>query len=210
MPDPDPSLPSAAAAAEPPGTVTLGSSRGFDGKHIRVRVDRVRLPSGRESVREVVEHPGAVAVVGLTEDGEVLMIRQFHHAVGRALLGIPAGTREPGEEAEATARRELVEETGHDATGPLRELAGYFTSPGFTDERMTIFLARGCHPVGEVADPDESIRLERVPLADIPALVAPGGNRIEEGKTLVGLLLLLAEEAAGRRTDGPTRAAGRA
>lgn len=197
MPDRDPTPP-APDRAEPPGTVTLGSERGFDGAHLHLRVDRVRLPSGRESVREVVEHPGAVAVVGLTTAGEVLLIRQFHHAIGRALLGIPAGTREPGEDAAATARRELVEETGYEAAGELRELAGYFTSPGFTDERMTIFLARDCRPVGEVADPDESILLRRVPLAEVPALLRPGDGQVEEGKTLVGLLLLLrvlAEEA---------------
>ncbi len=199
MPAPDP-IPASPTPDDPPGTVTLGSERGFDGKHVHVRVDRVRLPSGRESAREVVEHPGAVAVVGLTSAGEVLLIRQFHHAIGRALLGIPAGTREPGEEAAATARRELVEETGHEAAGDLRELAGYYTSPGFTDERMTIFLARDCRPVGDVADPDESILLHRVPLADIPALVVPGAGHIEEGKTLVGLLMLL------RALDDKTRA----
>ncbi len=194
----DETLPSP-APDEPPGTVTLGSERGFDGAHLHLRVDRVRLPSGRESVREVVEHPGAVAVVALTTDGEVLLIRQFHHAIGRALLGIPAGTREPGEDAMATARRELVEETGYEAAGELRELAAYFTSPGFTDERMTIFLARDCRPVAEVADPDESILLRRVPLAEIPVLVRPGAGQVEEGKTLVGLLTLLrvlAEETA--------------
>lgn len=191
--------PASVTPDEPLGAVTLGSERGFDGAHLHLRVDRVRLPSGRESVREVVEHPGAVAVVGLTAAGAVLLIRQFHHAIGRALLGIPAGTREPGEDAAATARRELVEETGYDAAGELRELAGYFTSPGFTDERMTIYLARDCRPVGDVADPDESIVLRRVPLADIPALVAPGTGSIEEGKTLVGLLMLLrvlADDAA--------------
>ncbi len=190
MADPDP-IPAAFAPDEPAGTVTLGSERGFDGAHLHLRVDRVRLPSGRESVREVVEHPGAVAVVGLTEDGEVLLIRQFHHAIGRALLGIPAGTREAGEDAAVTARRELVEETGYEAAGALRELAGYFTSPGFTDERMTIYLARDCRPVGAVADPDESILLRRVPVAEVPALVAPGAGAIEEGKTLIGLLMLL-------------------
>jgi ADP-ribose pyrophosphatase len=181
---------------EPPPTVTLSTARGFDGKHLRLRVDAVRLPSGRESVREVLEHPGSVAIVPVTSEGEVVLIRQFHHAIGRSLLGIPAGTREPGEPAKETARRELLEETGYEA-GELVPVAGYFTSPGITDERMEIFLATGCRQAGKVADPDESIVLERVSLLDVPALVAPGANRIEDGKTLIGLTMLL------RLAEGP-------
>ncbi|MGI9254070.1 MAG: NUDIX hydrolase [Thermomicrobiales bacterium] len=175
---------------EPPHTVTLGSSRGFDGVHLHLRVDEVRLPSGRISKREVVEHPGAVAIVPVTTDGHVVLIRQFHHSISRSLLGLPAGTREPGETAIDTARRELLEETGHE-TADLSLVASYFTSPGFTDERMEVFLATGCREVTGIADEDESIVIERVPLADIPGLVAPGADWIEEGKTLVGLLMLL-------------------
>jgi ADP-ribose pyrophosphatase len=177
-------------ADDPPHAEALSSRRGFDGAWVHVRVDEVRLPSGRIATRETVEHPGSVSIVGVTTDGEVLLLRQSHHAIGRTLLGIPAGTLEPGEAAEACARRELAEETGYRA-GSLTRLASYYTSPGYTDERMTIFRADGCTPGDNSIDPDELISVVRVPLAEIPRLVAPGPDQVEEGKTLIGLLLLV-------------------
>jgi ADP-ribose pyrophosphatase len=175
---------------DPPLGETLASRRGFDGKLVHVRVDEVRLPSGRVTVRETVEHPGSVAIVGVTRDRQVLLLRQSHHAIQRTLLGIPAGTLEPGETAAECARRELHEETGYRA-GALTELASYFTSPGYSDERMTIYRADDCEPVGGMIDPDELIRLALVPLAEIPRLVEPGPEQVQEAKTLIGLLLLL-------------------
>ena len=176
----------------PPFIETLSSRRGFDGALVHVRIDEVRLPTGRVTTREVVEHPGSVAIVGVTSDGNVLLLRQSHHAIGRTLLGVPAGTLEPGETPEACARRELTEETGYRA-GRLTELASYYTSPGYTDERMTIFHAADCEPVGGEIDPDELIRLTPVPLADVRRLLAPGPDQIEDAKTLIGLLILLRE-----------------
>ena len=176
----------------PPFSETLSSRRGFDGALVHVRVDDVRLPTGRVTTREVVEHPGSVAIVGVTSDGNVLLLRQSHHAIGRTLLGVPAGTLEPGETPEACARRELTEETGYRA-GRLTELASYYTSPGYTDERMTIFHAADCEPAGGEIDPDELIRLTPVPLADDSRLLAPGPEQLEDAKTLIGLLILLGE-----------------
>lgn len=189
---------------EPPRTETLRSRRGFDGVHLHLRVDDVRLPSGRESVREVLEHPGAVAVVPVTEDGHVVLIRQFHHSIGCSLLGIPAGTREPGEPAIETARRELLEETGLECDD-LVHVAGYYTSPGFTDERMEIYLATGCRAVAGVMDEDESILLERVPLGEIARLVEPGPDQVAEGKGLIGLMLLLRLRPDLLATEGGIR-----
>ena len=179
-------------ASSPPPEEVLASRRGFDGRRVHVRVDDVRLPSGRQTVREVVESAEAVAILPLTTDGRVLLIRQYHHAIGRALLGLPAGIREPGETPVATARRELIEETGY-APERLTELVSYFSSPGFTDERLTIVRADGCRPVGGGPTPDELITVVPVPLAEVPALLGPGPDRIEEAKTLIGLLLLLCE-----------------
>lgn len=175
---------------DPPLGEILSSRRGFNGKLVRVRVDEVRLPSGRVTTREVVEHPGAVAVVGVTADREVLLLQQSHHAIGRTLLGLPAGTRKAGETAEECAERELIEETGYRA-GLLTPLASYFTSPGYSDERLTIFRADDCAPVGGEIDPDELIRVVPTPLAEIPRLVSPGPGQIQDAKTLIGLLLLL-------------------
>jgi ADP-ribose pyrophosphatase len=176
----------------PPLAETLSSRRGFDGAWVHVRVDQVRLPTGRVTTREIVEHPGSVAIVAVTGDGNVLLLRQSHYAIGRTLLGIPAGTLEPGETLEACARRELTEETGYGA-GSLRQLAAYYTSPGYTDERMTIFHAADCEPAGGDIDPDELIRLMPMPLADVPRLLAPGPDQLEDAKTLIGLLVLLHE-----------------
>jgi ADP-ribose pyrophosphatase len=108
------------------------------------------------------------------------------------LLGIPAGTLEPGETPEACARRELAEETGYRA-GRLRQLAAYYTSPGYTNERLTIFHAADCEPAGGEIDPDELIRLTPMPLADVWRLLAPGPEQLEDAKTLIGLLILLFE-----------------
>ena len=113
------------------------------GSLVRVRTDTVRMPGGQSADREIVEHPGAVAVLGLDESGRVLMIRQYRHPVGRLLWEIPAGLRDkPGEPLLAAAERELLEETGYRAAG-WRVLGDFFTSPGFSTERIRIFLATG-------------------------------------------------------------------
>ena len=181
MPDSD--------AENPPLGETLATRRGFDGAWVHVRVDDVRLPTGRIRTREVVEHPGSVAIVGVTSDGNVLLLRQSHHAIGRTLLGIPAGSLKPGETPEACARRELEEETGYRA-GRLTQLASYYTSPGYTNERMTIFHADDCEPAGGEIDPDELIRVTTMPLTDVSRLLEPGPDQVQDAKTLIGLLLL--------------------
>ncbi len=180
---------------------TLSSRRGYDGKWVHVRVDEVRLPSGRTATRETVEHPGAVAIVPVTREGNVLLLRQGHHPIGRVLLGLPAGTLEPDEAPVDCARRELEEETGYRA-GALIELVSFYTSPGYTNERMTIFRADDCVPGNGAIDPDELIRLTSVPLAEIHRLVMPGPDQIEEAKTLIGLLLLLASAEGDRGIEG--------
>jgi ADP-ribose pyrophosphatase len=177
-------------ADDPPLGETLSSRRGYDGAWVHVRVDEVRLPSGRIATRETVEHPGAVAVVAVTTDGDVLLLRQSHHTIGRTLLGLPAGTLEPGESPETCARRELEEETGYRA-GQLTPLASYYTSPGYTDERLTVFRADDCQPAGGEIDPDELIQLVPTPLSEIPRLVDPGPDQVQDAKTLIGLSLLL-------------------
>jgi ADP-ribose pyrophosphatase len=174
---------------DPPLGTTLASERGFDGAWIHVRVDKVQLPSGRIATREVVEHPGAVAIVAVTRDDEVLLLRQAHHPIQRVLLGLPAGTLEPGESPEACARRELTEETGYTAR-TVTQIASYFTSPGYTSEQLTIFLAEDCEFAAGEIDPDELISVVPTALSAIPAMVTPGPEQIQDAKTLIGLLLL--------------------
>ncbi|MDR7556443.1 MAG: NUDIX hydrolase [Armatimonadota bacterium] len=183
-------------SAEP----TVASRLVFRGRVVAVRVDDVRLGSGRVVVREVVEHPGATAVVPVTGDGHVLMVRQYRKAVEAFLLEIPAGTLEPGESPDQCAQRELAEEVGMRA-GRLTPLATYFPSPGVLTEAITVYLAEDLHPHVLAADPgEEGLEVERVPLDRVPALIASGG--IRDGKSLVGLLLALRALGAAR-TEGP-------
>jgi 8-oxo-dGDP phosphatase len=115
----------------------------FQGKLLRLREDVVRMPDGSQAARELVEHPGAVAILALDEDDRVLLIRQYRHPVGAELWEIPAGLRDvAGEPVLQTAERELLEETGYRASD-WHVLADYFSSPGYSTERLRIFLARG-------------------------------------------------------------------
>ena len=120
----------------------LASDTVARGRLVTVRTDKVRMPGGNAAERDVVLHPGAVAVLALDDAGQVLMIRQYRHPVSRLLWEIPAGLRDvAGEPLLATAQRELLEEAGYRAQD-WRVLADYYSSPGFTDERLRIFLAR--------------------------------------------------------------------
>lgn len=174
-----------------PHETTTGSRRAFDGKMLHIRVDEVRLPSGRMSVREVVEHPGSAIIVPVTAEDEVLLIRQHRHAIGKTLLELPAGLVDPGEDAAAAARRELIEETGYESD-EITVLASLYASPGYTEEHATLVLARNCRAVaGHQPDPDEPMTLVKVQLAGIPALLTPGDNRVENAASVIGLLWLL-------------------
>jgi ADP-ribose pyrophosphatase len=177
------------------------SRRVFSGRLLRVRVDKVvLLPDGRETVREVVEHPGAVAIVALTGDDCVLLVRQYRYAAGRNLLELPAGTLELGEDPVSCAHRELGEETGRRAAS-LEPLSTIFTSPGFCDERIHLFLARvdAEAAAGLRPDPDERLAVETVKLDDALAMVLAG--QIEDAKSAVGLTLAAAKVGALRQAS---------
>ena len=172
----------------------LRSEHPFVGKLLALRVDQVRLEGGRETAREVVEHPGAVAIVPLLPDGRVVLVRQYRHAVGRALLEIPAGTLDrEGESREEAAARELEEETGFRAA-QLTPLVTFYPAPGFCTEQLTIFLATGLTQGDQGQMEDEAITVETVALSEVPALVARG--ELGDAKSIIGLLLAR-EGAAG-------------
>lgn len=165
---------------------TLRSTRAFSGRLISLRVDEIECVDGRRATREIVEHPGAVAI--LAWDGARLaMVRQWRHAAGDVLLEIPAGTSEPGEEPLETARRELAEEMGIAAaswaSGP-----GFYTAPGFCTEHLTLFLATGLDEV-EVSVPDDE-QIERAWLTMDEALGAIDDGRIVDAKSIAGILWL--------------------
>jgi ADP-ribose pyrophosphatase len=138
--------------------------------------------------REIVQHPGAVAIVAVDSDDRVVLVRQRREAARAVLLELPAGTRGEGEEPLATAQRELEEETGLRG-GRWRELARFWTSPGFVQEEMTLFLAEGAEEGDASPADDEDLELVRIAVADLPARL----GEFEDAKTLAGLLLLLRE-----------------
>ena len=162
----------------------------YQGKYLTFRVDTVRDADGGEHERELVLHPGAVAIVALDGD-DVLLVRQWRHATGGALLEIPAGTIDPladgtPEPPELCAARELGEETGRQAAR-WRGLGAFWTAPGFTDEYMHLFLAQELSPLPGYAgpEPDERLDLVRMPWRD--AVVAAERGEIHDAKSLVGL-----------------------
>jgi ADP-ribose pyrophosphatase len=138
--------------------------------------------------REIVEHPGAVVIVPVDRESCVTLVRQFRAPARRELLELPAGTLEPGEEPLTTARRELAEETGLSG-GAWRAGPVFWTTPGFSRERMYLFVAEGVERGKPAPADDESIELVRWPLAEVPRRL----GEIEDAKTLAGLLLYLAD-----------------
>lgn len=157
---------------------------------ITVRTDTVQMPDRSYAERTVVTHPGAVAVLALDDAQRVLMIRQYRHPVGRLLWEIPAGLRDAdGEAPLRTAQRELLEETGYRAR-EWHTLVDYFSSPGFSSERIRIFLARGIEPAGEVAHEREHeekfIVADWVPLDEAVRLVLTG--KLHNGPAITGVL----------------------
>lgn len=159
------------------------STHPWAGRRIRVRVDEVERTDGHRTTREIVEHPGAVAI--LAWDGERLaMVRQWRHATGQVLLEIPAGTLEPDEPPGETARRELAEEVGLAAATWL-EGPRFYTAPGFCDELMHLYLATGITDATGEADEDEMLEATWLTMAD--ALAAIDDGRISDAKSIVGI-----------------------
>ena len=165
---------------------TLASEPAYLGRLVRVYVETVRLPDGESAVREIVRHPGAVAMVPLLPGGDVLLVRQYRHAAGDLLLEIPAGTLEPGEDPERAAARELQEEIGY-WPGRLERLASEYTAPGYTTELIHIYLATELVESRLDGDADEFLETVRLPLAEALRQVEHGA--LPDGKTMIGLLL---------------------
>jgi len=158
----------------------------FQGRLLTVRVDTVITPMGREATREVVAHPGAVAMVPLLDDNRVLMVRQWRHAAGGALLEIPAGALAPGEDPAACAARELMEEVGY-RPRKLTSLTEMFVAPGYTSEKITVYLAEELTPERLAHDVDENIEVVTLSWDEVDDLLLRG--ELADAKTLVGLLL---------------------
>jgi len=167
---------------------TLSSQLIYDGRAVRLRVDTVRMPSGRETTREIVEHSDCVAVIAVDDKDNVLLVNQFRKPVEKELLEIPAGGIEEGEDAEDCVRREMREETGF-LPQKVERLGGFYSTPGYCTEYLHLYLATDLVSSPLQAEDSENIRLVRVPLAQIPDLITSGS--ICDAKSIAGLLAFL-------------------
>ncbi len=162
---------------------TLETTTKYAGKILNLRVDRVELPSGRITFREIVEFPDTVTIVPVLGDS-ILLVRQERHAVGAEVLELPAGKVEQGESPAKTARRELEEETGYRAR-ELKEVLSFYVTPGYSTEFMRLYIARGLERASSCPDTDEI--LEPVPLREDEAREMLEGGKFQDAKTILGL-----------------------
>ncbi|MEQ6354979.1 NUDIX hydrolase [Lysinibacillus sp. M3] len=164
----------------------------YDGKIVKLQVDDVTLPNGNVAKREIIKHPGAVAVIAITDEGKLVLVEQYRKALERSIVEIPAGKLEPGEEPIVTARRELEEETGYGAQS-LTYLQAFATSPGFANEIIHLFVAKDLYKIENKADLDEDefVELVEVSLEEAGQMVAD--ERIYDAKTAFAVLWLAAQ-----------------
>jgi len=165
---------------------TLSSQLIYDGRVVKLRVDTVRMPGGRETKREIVEHRDCVAIVAMDTDDNVLLVKQFRKPVEKELLEIPAGSIDPGEDPVTTVRREMQEETGY-LPQKVERLGGFYSAAGYCSEYLHLYLATDLTPSQLYAEDTESIKLVRVPISQIPGLIASGS--ICDAKSIAGLLI---------------------
>lgn len=165
--------------------VPVSSEEIYNGKIVHLFRDTVRLPNGKLATREVMRHPGAVCIVPLTEQNEVLMVRQFRHPFSKVLLEAPAGKLDPNEDPLDCAHRELSEETGAEA-GELQYIGDYYPSVAVLDENIHLYVARKLSFHDQHTDDDEFLHVERIPLSTLVEQVLSG--EICDGKTQVAIL----------------------
>ncbi len=157
----------------------------YEGKIINLRVDDARLPDGTTAKREVVEHPGGVGVIALTDEKEVLLVQQYRYPYGEITTEIPAGKRDPDEDPSETGKRELAEETGATADC-FTPLGTIYPTPGYCDEVIHLYLATGLHFAEMHPDEDEFLDVLRLPLATLVERVMAGD--IPDAKTQIAAL----------------------
>lgn len=156
------------------------------GRVFQLFSENITLSNGVTLDMEIIRHPGAAAIVPLMDDGSVLLIRQYRHAVDGCIWEIPAGTLEPSEDARHCARRELAEETGYTAQ-TIEKLTEITPLPAYSDERIHIYLASGLSEADQNLDDDELLSVHRLELTQAVAMI--GSGEIQDAKTMVGLLL---------------------
>ena len=177
---------------------TLSSQLVYEGRAVKLRIDTVETPTGRETTREIVEHSDCIAVVAIDAENNVLLVKQFRKPVEKELLEIPAGGIDQGEDPEAAVRRELREEIGY-MPQRVKRLGGFYSAPGYCTEYLHLYLATDLVPSRLFAEDTEEISLVRVPVAEIPDLIASG--RFCDAKSIAGLLTYLEYLKRKPKTD---------
>ncbi|MEW9111043.1 NUDIX domain-containing protein [Cytobacillus gottheilii] len=173
---------------------TIKSESIFKGRIISLQVDDVELPNGKHAKRELIKHPGAVAVLAVTDEQKIIMVEQYRKALEKTIVEIPAGKLEQGEDPQECAKRELEEETGYEAA-EWSLLTSFYTSPGFADEIVHLYIAKGLSQKENSAelDEDEFVNLMELTLAEAEQLVDE--QRIYDAKTAYAVLYLKLQEA---------------
>ena len=173
---------------------TLSSEKIFTGKIISLQVDDVELPNGKTSKREIIKHPGAVAIIALTVENKIVMVEQYRKAMERSIVEIPAGKLEKGEEPLECAKRELEEETGYECE-KMEHLISFYTSPGFADELVHVFLAQNITKKENAAglDEDEFVEVLELTLEEAEHYIKEG--KIYDAKTAYAVQYLQLKEA---------------
>ncbi len=166
---------------------TTKSRKVYEGNIITLRLDHIRTKQGGESLREIVEHPGGVAIVALTDDHKVILVKQFRKPAEDVLLEIPAGKIEKGEDPEHTAVRELKEETGYTAS-EMEHLMTFYSSPGFSTEKIYLYLAKNLVPGEPSPDENEHVEVMSYPLDELFQMIDQG--ELIDGKSITGIQAL--------------------
>ena len=166
----------------------ISSEMKFQGKVVKVRSDDVQLSDGKLGFREVVEHPGGVVIVPLTDDDKIILVKQWRYPINQELIELPAGKLEPGEDPYNSAMRELREETGY-VTEKLDSLGYIFSTPGFCNEKLYIYRAKNLKFVGTDLDEGEIIEPFIIDLKEAFSLIKAG--KINDAKTIAAIMLAL-------------------
>lgn len=162
---------------------TVSTKRIYDGIVVNLRVDTVELPDGKTALRDIVEHPGGVGIVAITDDNKILMVKQYRKPIEKAIIELPAGKLDKNEDIEVCGRRELEEETGYKAK-EFTYLGYMYPSPGFDDEVTHLYLARDLYK-GEVnLDEDEYLDVYKYDISEVKEMIM--NNEINDAKTVIG------------------------
>lgn len=167
---------------------TITSKFLHQGKNFSFKTDEVQLPNGKTVTRDIVDHPGAVVIVPILDDGRILLVKQYRYSAGKELLEIPAGTLEKGEAPDSCARRELKEETGYTA-GSMKKILTMYSAPGYSNEVLHLYFATDLKAGDQSTEEDEDITIEAHGPDELLDMMEK--NTIEDAKTIAGILSYL-------------------